>query len=259
MNKLELKKRFFFALLSVSLAAPSVFAAQTPSDTFRLGVEKYRNGETLECLEIMQNLKRKDSSNAYVLYYLAMSNAKLGNVEEAKKNYERVVFLNSDQELVSYAKEGIQNIDRAMAKEGITPSKSKLKDVFADKPPAAVNESQKTSSKSNVSDDEVAKAIRTLKEAGLLNVQLGVGANSASPASMLPQNNDLMNMSLMMSSMNGSKGSSGMDMLPFLMMQQQSSGANGAKSAISPEVIQMMMNNSMLDGLSAFDMNNKDK
>lgn len=258
MNKLELKKRFFLALLCVSLAVPSVFAAQTSADAFRLGVEKYRQGETLECLEIMQSLKKKDASNAYVLYYLAMSNAKLGNVDEAKKNYERVILLNSDQELVSYAKEGILNIDRAMAKEGMTPAKPKLKDVFADKPPAALNEPSKTSSKNNVSDDDVAKAIRTLKEAGLLNVQLGVGANSASPASMLPQSNDLMNMGLMMSSMGGSKGSSGMDMLPFLMMQQ-STGANGAKSAISPEVIQMMMNNSMLDGLSAFDMNNKDK
>jgi tetratricopeptide (TPR) repeat protein len=259
--EIELKKYFISLILGAGLICSPVFAVQYGDGAFDAGVEKYRSGDVYECQDIMQHLKKKDPSNSYVIYYLAMSDARLGDFSGAKENYEQVIMLNQEPELVSYAKEGIRNIDNALSKQGIQLKAEKKKEKSADKPPTNADAPVKTASVSGaVSDDEVAKAIKVLKEAGLLNVQLGVGSGAAvnNPLPALQQNSDLMNMSMMMGTMGGNSKSSGMDMLPFLMMQQQQ-GGNGAKSNISPEVIQMMMNNSMLDGLSNFDLDNKDK
>lgn len=248
----ELKKFIWILVLGCFFIHNQCFAGDVSGHVFQDGVEAYRKGDAQECLEIMNVLKKKDPSNAYVMYYLAMSNTKLGNFDEAKENYEKVIFLNEDEQLTAYAKEGIQNIENATSAGEKKVSK---KSYSADKPP--VKEADNGSEKTAVSDDEIAKAIKTLRAAGLLNVNLGVSSAvpGATGSEFLQQNSDLMNLNMMMGAMGGSK-SSGMDMLPMLMMQQ---GANGGKSNISPEVIQMMMNNAMLDGMSAFDTNNKDK
>lgn len=243
-------KRFFVAfILSSFLLLNTVFAAGISEELFQEGVEQYRNGNAAECLDIMKKLNKQDPSNSYVVYYIAMSCAKSGNLDDAKKNYEKVILLGGDSQLVSYAKEGIKNIENA---ENAVDEEALPKKKFkTDAPPLKKEEAKADDAKKTVSDDEVANAIKVLRDAGLLNVQLGTATGG-----MGTQTNDLMNLNMMMGSMGGSKGS-GMDMLPLLMMQQQQ-GQNSGKG-ISPEIIQMMMNNSMLDGLSTFDVSNKDK
>ena len=251
------KKILVLALFSLCLAKP-VFA-QSSEGLFQEGVEEYRKGNSQECLAIMKNLEKKDPSNAYVEYYLAMSQAKLGNLDEAKEKYEKVILLNQDSQLVSYAKEGIKNIEQNQ--EDKPSVKTKKESKFIDKP-FLKPETESKNSKNSASDEEIAKAIKVLREAGLLNVQVGVNASNPSQSALDPtllqQNSEMMQMNMLMGSMGGGSKNSGMDMLPLLMMQQQQ-GANGGKSNISPEVIQMMMNNSMLDGLGSFDTNDKDK
>ena len=246
-------------LCSLSLVRPVL--AQPSEDLFQKGVAEYRKGNTQECLGIMQSLEKKDPTNAYVEYYLAMAQAKLGNTDEAKAKYEQVILINQDTQLVSYAKEGIKNIEKVLGKAESSDVKEKKETKFIDKPfLKAENESGKVQ-KNSVSDEEIAKAIKVLRDAGLLNVQVGVTTPSAPQNTVDPnimqQNAEMMNMNMLMSSMGGGSKGSGMDMMPFLMMQQQQ-GANGGKSNISPEIIQMMMNNSMLEGLGTFDTN-KDK
>lgn len=244
MKIFELKKIIFTFILGCFFILNCCSAEQISEQVFRDGVDAYRKGDVQECLDTMKALIKKDPSNSYVMYYLAMSNTKLGNFDEAKENYEKVISLNQDEQLVFYAKEGIQNI------ENVTGDKKTFSK--ADKPPA--KETANSDKKTTVSDDEVAKAIKTLREAGLLNVNLGVSSAPGAENDFIQQNSELMNLNMMMSSMGGSKGS-GMDMLPMLMMQQK--GANGGKSSISPEIIQMMMNNSMLEGMSSFDTKDK--
>lgn len=250
----ELRKIIVALFLSCFLIFNLSYAEQISQGVFQDGVDAYRKGDAQECYDTMRALKKKDPTNAYVLYYLAMASVKLGNFDEAKESYEQVVTLNQDEQLVSYAKEGIQNINNVVVDKKADKKESKKDSrVVADKPPA---EEVNTKGKVSVSDDEVAHAIKVLREAGLLNVNLGVASGLGGvDTGMTQQNSELMNLNMMMGSMGGSKNS-GMDMLPFLMMQQ---GANGGKSNVSPEVIQMMMNNAMLDGMSAFDSNNKDK
>lgn len=243
--------------LCAFLAQGSLCFAQTLEDVFQEGVDAYRKGDIQECCDTMRSLKKKDPTNSYIIYYLAMSNAKLGDVDEAKKNYEEVILLNQDSQLVSYSKEGVQNIENALGNKKEDKKESLTKKVSRDIDKPSVSQAEGVDKKASVSDEEVAKAIKTLREAGLLNVNLGVASSPvATDPTLMQQNSELMNLNMMMGTMGGSGKSSGMDMLPFLMMQQ---GANGGNSKISPEVIQMMMNNSMLDSMSAFDVSNKDK
>lgn len=259
---LERNKILPTLILSGLLLARPVFAMSF-DDLFKNGVEEYRKGNSQECLSIMENLEKKDPSNAYVEYYLAMSQAKLGNVDKAKEKYEKVILLNQDSQLVSYAKEGLKNIEKVQGEE-ITTSSPKKEIKLLDKPFLKSESESKNSKKNSVSDDEIAKAIKVLRDAGLLNVQLGV-SNSSTPLAtnidpnLMQQNSEMMQMNMLMSSMGGGSKNSGMDMLPFMMMQPQGTTANGGKSGISPEVIQMMMNNSLLEGMSSFDTNDKDK
>jgi tetratricopeptide (TPR) repeat protein len=245
------------ALCSFCLVKPAF--AQSIDGLFQKGVEEYRKGNSQECLLIMEKIEKKDPSNAYVEYYLAMSQAKLGNLDEAKEKYEKVILLNQDSQLVSYAKEGLNNIEKNQVNESSIKTKKESK--LVDKPFFKA-ETDSKNPKNTVSDDEIAKAIKTLREAGLLNVQLGVNTTTSSPntidPNLLQQNSEMMQMNMLMSSMGGGSKNSSMDMLPFLMMQQQQN-SNGGKSTISPEIIQMMMNNSMLDGMGSFDTNDKDK
>ncbi len=245
----ELKKNIFVLILGCFLILNTCSAQQVSEQLFQDGVEAYRKGDAQECLEIMKAVRKKDPSNAYAIYYLAMANTKLGNFDEAKEDYEKVILLNNDSQLVSYAREGIENIDKATGDKKISKKADKI-----DKP--SLKEETRSDKTASVSDEEIAKAIKTLRDAGLLNVNIGVNQNTEGAGNnFVQQNSDLMNLNMMMGAMGGSKNS-GMDMLPVLMMQQQNS--NGGKSAISPEIIQMMMNNAMLDGMSAFDTN-KDK
>lgn len=261
-NFLERNRIFLVLVLCCVYLSKPVFA-QSVDGLFQKGVEEYRKGNSQECAEIMQNLEKKDPSNAYVEYYLAMSEAKLGHLNEAKDKYEQVILLNQDAQLVSYAQEGIKNIEKVQGnKDNSADVKNKNTPKLIDKPTLKGESELEKAKKNTVSDDEIAKAIKVLREAGLLNVQMGVSNSPASATAVDPeimkQNAEMMQMNMMMSSMGGGSKNSSMDMLPFLMMQQQQ-GGNGAKSAISPEVIQMMMNNTMLEGLGGFDTNDKDK
>jgi tetratricopeptide (TPR) repeat protein len=255
------KKLLVLVLCSICLARP-VFA-QSVDGLFQKGVEEYRKGNSQECAEIMRTLEKKDPSNAYVEYYLAMSEAKLGHLNEAKDKYEQVILLNQDEQLVSYSKEGIKNIEKVQGKDDVAVVKDKKTSKIIDKPALKPESELKKAQKNSVSDDEIAKAIKVLREAGLLNVQVGVNGNSPTSApavdpEIMKQNAEMMQMNMMMSSMGGGSKNSSMDMLPLLMMQQQQ-GNNGGKSAMSPEIIQMMMNNTMLEGLNGLDSNDKDK
>jgi len=212
---------------------------------FQEGVELYRKNKPKECLEIMTSIAKKEPKNPYVLYYQAMASTKLGQLENAKGFYNAVIKLNNDNKLVEFAKEGIENIEKA---QGIKPQKTEKNTTKTTK------NAQKDEEK--VSDQEILNAIKTLRAAGLLNVNLQAGnpppSEKQADTNIQPQiNNEMMQMNMLMSSLGGAGGKTN-DMLPLMMMMQGQNGKN-----ISPEILQMMMNNTMLDGLSTFDTKDK--
>lgn len=92
------------------------------------------------------------------------------------------------------------------------------------------------------SDDEILKAIQTLKNAGV-NI-------SVNPMNM-PMNNQYADMSMLLGNGNNNNNNSMMNMVPFLLNQYQ----NGEK--IDPQIIQAMMMNTMIPDFTFSDNNNK--
>lgn len=114
-----------------------------------------------------------------------------------------------------------------------------------DKNKSSANESDKIA---QVSDEEVLKAIKTLRDAGLtLSVQ------SDNPYAQMAQYQDpkMAEMSMLLGSNNNNNGNSMMNMLPMLMTQAQK-GEN-----IDPRFMQAMMMNSMMTDFSFNNDNNK--
>lgn len=248
-------------ILSLVIISNSVFAATSFADRLEFGMEQYKKGHSKVCLSVMKKLAKEDPVDPYVNYYMAIAYVKLGDVEKAKHFYEKVIMLNNDPTLVSYSRQGLSNIKIATKEEPhdkkliakidkpANPPKSKF---FKKK--VNTNVEEKTTNKSNEpTDEEIAKAIKVLKRAGLLNVNVGIN-NKANPM-MTPQNNEMMQMNMLFGSMNGGGSKNkGMDIMPLLMMQAQN--PEGKKN-LSPEIMQVMMNNMMLDGMTSFDMKDK--
>lgn len=108
--------------------------------------------------------------------------------------------------------------------------------------------SKETDKIAQVSDEEVLKAIKTLRDAGLtLSVQ------SENPYAQMAQyqNPQMAEMSMLLGNNNNNNGNSMMNMLPMLMSQAQK-GEN-----IDPRVMQAVMMNSMMADFSF--NNNNDK
>lgn len=238
--------RFIFSIaLSLILLCGNVFAASDFDAQLKIGMDKYKKGDTKACLKIMETLSKEDPVNSYVNYYMAISYAKLGETKEAKNAYEKVIMLNEHPTLVSYSRKGLANIDNSSA------VKKKLERAEVSKiakPSRVANKPLKTNN-DVPTDEEIANAIKVLKKAGILNVNVGV--NNPYGSMGMPQNNDLMQMNMLMGGMGGSKNK-GMDMMPFLMMQAQNKDGN--QKNITPEIMQVMMNNMMLDGMTSLDL-----
>lgn len=99
-----------------------------------------------------------------------------------------------------------------------------------------------------MSDEEVLKAIKTLRDAGLtLSVQ------SENPYAQMAQyqNPQMAEMSMLLGNNNNNNGNSMMNMLPMLMSQAQK-GEN-----IDPRVMQAVMMNSMMADFSFNNDNDK--
>ena len=97
---------------------------------------------------------------------------------------------------------------------------------------------------SNPTDKDIANAVRVLSKAGLLNV--GVNPNTIAYTGI---NNDLMQLNAMFSQ----PGQNQYDMLPLMLMYQQQ-GQNGSNK-ITPEAMQIMINNMMTPDFSSLDSN----
>lgn len=114
------------------------------------------------------------------------------------------------------------------------------------------SEADETIKIAQVSDDDVLKAINTLKEAGVnVSVQSST-ASAENPYAAMMQYQDprVAEMSLMLGNGNNNNNNSMMNMIPLLMSQAQK-GEN-----IDPRIMQTMMMNSMMSDFSYMNNNN---
>lgn len=250
-----------FMLCEVSCAKP-LYNSQVNS-----AIQMYKAKNYTECLQVMFDVVTQDPSNVVAYYYIAISQARLGNKEKAQEAYQRVIDLNSSSQLSRYAKNGIACLNdpeqcksqfslsssqkaldnvsgqieenRIQAVKDIVNKKNNIQDVpmeymknFKDYS-LPQNQLQNKSELPTPSKDEIANALDTLKRAGYQNY--------------LPQppvTAEQMQMS-MINSLNTNNNNYNNPMAGF--MPYMSNPQDMAQ--MSPELIQSMMMGSMMQGL----------
>ncbi len=94
------------AIVVCSMSLTCVEAKDSADSTFNSAIKMYKANDYSQCYVTMQKVVETDPSNALAYYYLAMSAAQIGNKEEAISNYEKVINLASDEQLLKYASKG---------------------------------------------------------------------------------------------------------------------------------------------------------
>lgn len=193
---------------------------------FFAAVQSYRKGDYIAARQAFSDYHRQNSDDARAIYYLAMTEAQLGNFKQAERNYKEVIKREADSKLGSLAREGLKAL----------PTEATL-----DSPPRFPTENTNTTMRGNGATDNT----------------MMPGAAAASPpvpAGMSAQ--DWMMMQMMMSgagSGNGGNNGSWGAMAPMMMMQPS---ANGGAPNIDPEVMKTILMNQMMQN---FDLNSSDK
>lgn len=223
-----MKKKIVVALLTVimSSACSIVLAKTTTNSDLAESIRMYKAGNYSGCYERLEIAIKKDPSNPLCYYYKAMTAAQIGKKDEAIENYEKTLSLAPEKSnVVRYARKGKKCLEepekcqdsqfdsaadrfiRGNSASGFSDEargmferlkiEQMMRDMNRDNDinPQRFKEYKDFSTMNNPSqmpsNDEIAAAVRTLQNAGLLNF----GMNNYSDLSMLTGTRSVNNMS----------------------------------------------------------------
>ena len=241
-------KKKICTLLGILILSTSLAMAYSKPINKELSnaIQLYKSGNYSACYDALQTIIKHDSSNALSYYYMAMTSAQIGKKDDAIANYERALALTpSNSILHRYAKKGkICLMDHEKCNDDITASdieklmknpsnfsdeargmyeQLKIENMMreinkdGDIDPGKFKDYKDFSSMKNEktpSNDEIVEAMRTLQRAGFGNI-----LNNQFDLSLLTGNNR---------------------QNPMLEMM--------GTSALSPQVIQTLLNSNMSFG-----------
>ena len=250
-------------LLSVTLNVATAKPAATNPAT-SAAIKLYKSGNYTGAYNSLKEILNKDQTNALAYYYLAMTEVRLGKIDDAIENYSRVMQLSPNGVLGSYAKKGkkcVETPEKCHEPE-VSPSKASetdedrfIKGAYGsgfskdargvyekhkidslkrdinrqdELPPQRFKEYKDFSSEVPT-NDEIVSALRTLQRAGLSDV--------------MPSNRYASDVSNLLGNDNSSSRA-GYDMLNMLLNQNNSS----TTSNLSPQVIQSLLTTQMTAG-----------
>ena len=260
-------KRFLIAFLMIMFIcggyanAKSYYNEQTSS-----AIKMYKNRNYTECLQVMHDVVEEDPSNVLAYYYIAISQARLGQVGKAIEAYERVIDINSSTQLSNLSKNGIeclQDSSKCKTELNVDPTKKamdavnqQLEEKKIDTIKNIVNQknnvnevpseylnglkdyslpkNQEQNKSAVPTNEEILAALDTLKRAGY---------QSYMPQPAMTQ--EMMQMS-MLNSLNGNNNQNyynPMGFMPYMMTGTDT-------SQIDPQVMQTMMMSSMMNGIN---------
>ncbi len=199
-----MKKKFMILLSILVLSSAINIAYSKPASKNELAtaIRMYKTGNYTQCYTTLNNVIKKDPSNAVAYYYLGMTASRIGKKDEAIANYERVLSLTAaGQNINAYAEKGkrclenpskcqetsiensldefISNISRKNISDEVKSDYERLKidqlkrDINKGDSitPQKFKEFKDFSSMNNEmpSNDEIVAAIRVLQRAGIGN------------------------------------------------------------------------------------------
>lgn len=102
-------KKYILVLMAVLICTSTVNLANaksTSNSALASAIRLYKAGNYSQSYISLNNLVKKDPSNAVAYYYLAMTSAQIGKKDEAIANYEKVITLSPNGQLGIYATKG---------------------------------------------------------------------------------------------------------------------------------------------------------
>jgi len=264
-------KKFIITFVLFISFTSSVFAEEQ-KELIAEGIKSYKNGNYLGTIQTMEEVVKENPGSILAYYYMAISYVQVGKADKARNAYEKVIFLNPNSQLASYAELGIERLDPEMHRAVENSEKDFLqnfqndfyaKDVEEDikqrklkyiidkinnhqqlAPDDYNNFKDFTPDKSSKpTPEEIAQAYKVLAKAGL-NPQSNYGVNP-----------EMMKNSMMLGSIGGmpSGGNNAMNMMPLIMMMQNQQGQNN----IDPDFMQSMISNMMMPDMMSLYGDNK--
>ena len=118
-------KKHILVILSVLICTMSmavVDAKSTTSPALASAIKMYKTKNYSGCYIALNDIVKKDPSNALAYYYLAMSSAQIGKKDEAIDNYTKVMSLSPNGVLGKYAAKGkvcLENPDKCHEPEEV--------------------------------------------------------------------------------------------------------------------------------------------
>lgn len=271
-------KKIIFGLLGLFISANICFA-----DNVSTAIESYKAGNYNDCIATMKTVVKNDPTSAIGYYYLGLAYSKTGKSFLAVQNYDKVIALNSDDTLTALAKQGrskaggknvvsmenqIEDIedeynpiynDAAVGTQSNSAGSNNAQQSAKPAKPAATvktpqqKQTAQTNPNGTPSNEEILKAINTLRKAGLLNnggAALTGAPNAQNPANVSADTR-AQEMQALMMMMNNNNGYGGNNMN---MMQMMPYLNNGGK--VDPKLMQMMLMNQMMPNFSTGNENN---
>ncbi len=251
-------KKYILLLLSIVICSSTmnlVNAKTTTNSDLASAIKMYKAGNYSQCYTTLNNVIKKDPSNAIAYYYLAITNAQLGKKDEAISNYEKAISLAPDNQVGRYAQKGKtclekpdechNDVDEATELDAFVQQKfgsgfseaargeyekQKIENMMRemnrgkDIAPTEFKDYKDFSSMNNTpSNDEIVAALRVLQNAGFGN--------------LLNNNNNMSDLSLLTGGQNNNNA-----MLNMLL------GGNTANGSMNPQVIQALLTNQLSTG-----------
>lgn len=253
-----MKKQILLFGLAVVIAGTGFSSVLASDGTLKDAIKMYKAGNYSGCIQTLEALTKEDPSNAAAHYYMAISYAQAGRVDDAINHYDRVISLNSQEALVRYAKRGklcLEDSEKCQATATLdefirarrgfdvtnavkstveTNDLNELRRDINDEEviePARLKKFKNFSSmnQTSPSNDEIVAALRTLQEAGI------------SYPAMTPTYGDLSNM---FATNVNSGNTSAMDNLMQLMGRM--GGSTTPNQSVDPKILQSMITSQMM-------------
>ena len=102
-----MKKGFLLFTVALLIGLSSVVQAKTSAKgSLADAIRMYKAKNYSQCYVLLDNIVKKDPSNALAHYYLAMTYAQIGRSTDAVNSYQKVIDLVPDGKLNLYAKKG---------------------------------------------------------------------------------------------------------------------------------------------------------
>ena len=247
-------KKHILVILSVLICTMSmavVDAKSTTSPALASAIKMYKTKNYSGCYIALNDIVKKDPSNALAYYYLAMSSAQIGKKDEAIDNYTKVMSLSPNGVLGKYAAKGkvcLENPDKCHEpEEAADPDDAFIRGGFgsgfsekvrSDYEKQKIENLMREMNRGNVqpqnfkdykdfssqapTNDEIVAALRVLQRAGLSDLVRG---NNVTDLSLLTGNQGYNNENAVLNMLTG----------------------NGS-SSLNPQVIQSLLTNQMSIG-----------